>query len=676
LDTIDEYRGFKLDPFQTEAIKHINHGESVVVTAPTGTGKTLVADYVIENSFRQGKRVIYTAPIKALSNQKFKEFKRLLGEEHVGILTGDIVINPQASVLIMTTEIFRNILHTEVDRVSDVAYVIFDEIHYIDDPSRGSVWEESLIFMPPHMRFLGLSATIPNVDELANWIKAVQNRPVHVVYHNKRAVPLEHHFFEKKLGITTREKVLKRAKRISNRRSEFSTNHLNLLEEILPEYSPILFFTFSRRRCETHAHEAASIYDLVEPRLKKEINEVIDSYIDKYKSAGVDRLDTLRPLLLKGIGYHHAGMLPILKDIVEELFETRKLKLLYCTETFAVGLNFPCKTVCFDSVSKWDGVVFRPLKNREYFQMAGRAGRRGMDERGYVFSIVNFNYFSPKDMPSFKEEDVEPLKSKFFLSYNSVLNMVKRYTQEEIISILSKNFASFQAEQAKKAIYSSLKSLRRFNEEKMSYKAAKKIRRQRAKLNAALHNVAGAERFHEEFEAKKMLLEGINYLEEGKVTSRGEFASWINGQELLVTELFFKGLFHDLSEDQVNALAVAIGYEPRRLEMYPSSFPFNIRPVLDSLVLINKMETAYLGYDFTRFYPHMATAAMHWSMGASLGEVLTKTQADEGDLIYALRRGIDILRQIRQAAKEDALLRAKLARCIEKLDRDEVSILL
>lgn len=170
------YRGFTLDPFQEQAVDFIDQNKSVLVAAPTGVGKTLIADYIIEKIFREGGRVVYTAPIKALSNQKYREFKALVGPEAMGILTGDIVVNPDAPILIMTTEIFRNMLQEDPERVSDVRYVIFDEIHYIDDPERGSVWEESLIFMPPSMRFLGLSATIPNVDELASWIEEVQDQ--------------------------------------------------------------------------------------------------------------------------------------------------------------------------------------------------------------------------------------------------------------------------------------------------------------------------------------------------------------------------------------------------------------------------------------------------------------------------------------------------------------------
>src|SRR5690606_39082602 len=211
------YRGFRLDPFQREAIGYIMQGLSVLVSAPTGTGKTLIADFLIEQEHRAGRQVVYTAPIKALSNQKFKEFKALLGEDAVGILTGDVVLNPTAPVLIMTTEIFRNLLHLEPERVAHVRYCIFDEIHYIDDPARGRVWEDCLIFMPPDMRFLGLSGTIPNLDELADWTRSLQGDTVEVVRHFKRAVPLRHGLFEVTLGLTTLDRLERRYRRYARR---------------------------------------------------------------------------------------------------------------------------------------------------------------------------------------------------------------------------------------------------------------------------------------------------------------------------------------------------------------------------------------------------------------------------------------------------------------------------
>src|SRR5690606_28327501 len=263
---------------------------------------------------RRGRKVVYTAPLKALSNQKVKEFKALLGEEQVGILTGDVVLRPDAPVMIMTTEIFRNLLHLEPHRVADVGYCIFDEIHYIDDPARGSVWEECLIFMPPDMRFLGLSATIPNLDELADWIRSLQGDTVEVVRHFKRAVPLRHGLFEVTLGLTTLDRLERRYRRYARRLRlggrdralrELSfprTTHLDLVAELNPDYLPCLFFSFSRRRCEVYARELAEKEDFLNAQEKERVAAVVEKHAQRYGAAGTRRLKGLQQLLQKGIG--------------------------------------------------------------------------------------------------------------------------------------------------------------------------------------------------------------------------------------------------------------------------------------------------------------------------------------------------------------------------------------
>lgn len=683
-----------LDEFQIEAIQGIQAGDSVLVSAPTGTGKTLVADFLIEKTFHANKRSIYTAPIKALSNQKFKEFKRHLGEENVGILTGDVVIQPDAPVLIMTTEIFRNLLHTDRDRLSDVAYVIFDEIHYIDDPARGSVWEESLIFMPHEMRFLGLSATIPNVSELADWVSTVQGNRVRIVLHHERAVPLQHYVFERSMGLTSRDQLMKRHKRMAKRlgtdrqgriagRQE-PTRHMDLVAELVPKFLPCLFFTFSRKRCELNAQEAAERYDLINDGERKAVQKIIEEQVARYPASSARRLDDIAPLLLRGIAYHHAGMLPLIKDIVEALFEAQLVRLLYCTETFAVGLNFPCRSVGFDSATKWDGTTFRSLSNREYFQMAGRAGRRGMDESGHVFTVVNLNFFSAREFPSMREDQVEPLRSRFNLSYNTVINLIRNYSDQEIRAVLEKNFASYQSrvqgDRLREQLAATEAELAREGESKgrgRGNRHARRLSRRRAALQRALKRLPGAETFHSEFEAKRTLLEALDYLDEaGRPTARGIFAAHINGHELLISELFFEGVFHDWSEDDLNALAASIDHEPRKGETRPSRHPFDASPIFRAIKLIREMELTFLGYSELEFNDHVGHAALAWSRGKSFTDVLGMSQLDEGDVVYAFRRSIDVLRQVRNAAREDNVLAAKLSDCIARMDRDEVSILL
>ena len=735
------YRGFVLDPFQQEAVAKIDENMSVLVAAPTGVGKTLVADYVIEKIYKSGGRVIYTAPIKALSNQKFKEFKAHVGEEAVGILTGDVVINPDAPILIMTTEIFRNMLQEDVERVKDVRYVIFDEIHYIDDPQRGSVWEESLIFMPGFMRFLGLSATIPNVDQLAGWIESVQGRPVAVIKHYERVVPLKHSLFERSLGFTTIGKIKRKYSsflalpRHLQRTSDTvsPTTHLDLIERIKDGYLPCLFFTFSRRKCEASALELGDNFNFLDEEQAQEVQAVITEVAQRYPSIESERWPALRRLLLRGIAYHHAGMLPVLKDIVEELFTKRLIQVLYCTETFAVGLNFPCRTVCFDSSTKWDGVSFRPLTNREYFQMAGRAGRRGIDTVGYVFTIADLSYFDPTQFPSMNENEIEPLQSQFSLTYNSVVNLIRNYDQETIYRILGQNFATYQAfaerdaiqiqmemvleelarygppvfdsllrkkqdleirlaaerhGKGKRRLKSQLRSLeKRFDRLEQEFctgkgprtcrKELRIFRRLLRRYERLLERERGLDprdRYIQEFHDKQALLSALGYLEGDRLTAAGELAGRIHGHELLVVEMFMEGLFHSYSPAELNAVCVSIGYEPRKNEVR-LKHRIDMGPVQKIYHFLTKMEERFLGYSTVQFNDHVAALAYRWTQGESFGDILQDSPIDEGDLVFSFRRGIDLLRQVRNAVLEDdPILSGKLKECIAKMDRDEVSI--
>lgn len=736
------YRGFTLDPFQEQAVDFIDQNKSVLVAAPTGVGKTLIADYIIEKIFREGGRVVYTAPIKALSNQKYREFKALVGPEAMGILTGDIVVNPDAPILIMTTEIFRNMLQEDPERVSDVRYVIFDEIHYIDDPERGSVWEESLIFMPPSMRFLGLSATIPNVDELASWIEEVQGSDVEVVTHSERIVPLKHALYERSLGFTTMGRLQKKHRRLMSESTDGrpdvpATTHLDLVDAIKDQYLPCLFFTFSRRKCESNALELSEAQDFLDKAQKAQVQAIIDEVLERYPNVESGRWPHLRRLLLKGIAYHHAGMLPVLKDIVEELFTQRLIQVLYCTETFAVGLNFPCKTVCFDSSTKWDGVTFRPISNREYFQMAGRAGRRGIDEEGYVFTVVDLNYFDAGEFPSMKEDEVEPLQSQFALTYNSILNLVKNYNEQDIHRILGQNFATYQASAERQGVLVQIEMLKdelaRYEQHLRGRDGLARLIRKKSELERRLANtynrrakkgmkrdlraliqridsaffreypgqqrsalrrehrkfrrkIAAYERlmlreealdphkkYIQEFFDKKAFLEALGYLENDELTTAGLLASQIHGNELLITEMFMEGLFQAYTPPELNAALVSVGYEPRKNE-FRIKHRLDFSPIIRIWHSLMKMEQRMVGYSTVQFNDHVAALAYRWSNGESFTKLLEDSSVDEGDLVFAFRRGIDLLRQVRNATTEDAHLNGKLRECIELMDRDEVSI--
>ncbi|HEY8498051.1 MAG TPA: DEAD/DEAH box helicase [Limnochordales bacterium] len=694
----DTYRGFRLDPFQQEAMAALAAGLSTLVVAPTGTGKTLVADYLIEQTYRQGRRVVYTAPIKALSNQKFKEFKRLLGPDAVGILTGDVVINPDAPVAIMTTEVFRNLLHLEARRLEGVAWVIFDEIHYIDDPERGSVWEESLLFLPPDVQFLGLSATIPNADELADWLEAVQGRRVHVVVSRERAVPLEHHLYEPSLGLTGRARLERHARRLEargglwprgrriegfGRRLRYPpVDPLALLELVGEDRLPALFFFFSRRLTETYARELAARRDYLPPEAKEEVRRVVAEVLAPYPPGAAARAEQLLGLWERGVAFHHAGLLPAVKDAVEELFERRLLRVLFCTETFAVGVNFPCRTVLFGTLRKYDGVEYRPLTNREYFQMAGRAGRRGIDERGYVYAAVDLNEIPIDELPSLEEADVEPLRSQFVLSYNTVLNLLSRFEPDQAREVIRRNFAAFQAQASRRRLEREIAALERRLQELTgagrSAKAIRKTRRALGRLREELAVHPGPEQFAQAFDRRRAVLAELDYLrDDGRVlTSRGELARHIHVQELLVTELLADGFLRRLDPAQLLALAVAVDYEPRRSEYLPREVPFPLGPVLRVARAISDVELRHLGYATVRFGAHLARAVVAWAQGADLDQCLALTAVDEGDFVFAIRRGIDLLRQIRTAAAGDPFLEAAVAEAIRAADRDEVAIVL
>ena len=454
------YKGLQLDRFQEEAIAAINRDISVIVTAPTGAGKTVIAEYAVEKCLEENRRVIYTAPIKALSNQKYRDFYAEYGDK-IGIVTGDVVLNPHAQVLLMTTEIFRNTIFDDIERLQDVSYVIFDEIHYINDIERGTVWEESLIFAPQHIKFICLSATIPNINPFAEWMQSVRDVEIKVVEELKRPVPLEHHLYFKDYGIGTvkhirqlrdrahqdalkREYDLPNNKRVKALPSDFTETRLipHLQDE---KQLPCLYFCFSRKGCEGNAAGLAfgSQIQLLTKRQSAEILKQFDELCVLFDIVEEKNITAFRKLLSRGIAYHHAGMLPTLKEVVERLFTSGLIQLLFTTETFAVGINMPACSVVFDSLEKYDGIGFRYLKAREYHQMAGRAGRRGIDTIGYVYSQIVPAYADEREIKSVVTDKVEPIESQFNLSYSSILNLYDKYG-DDIYDVYTMSLSNHQ----------------------------------------------------------------------------------------------------------------------------------------------------------------------------------------------------------------------------------------
>ncbi|XP_072272535.1 exosome RNA helicase MTR4 isoform X1 [Pyxicephalus adspersus] len=499
---------FILDPFQREALLCIDNNQSVLVSAHTSAGKTVCAEYAIALALREKQRVIFTSPIKALSNQKYREMYEEFSD--VGLMTGDVTINPTASCLVMTTEILRSMLYRGSEVMREVAWVIFDEIHYMRDSERGVVWEETIILLPDNVHYVFLSATIPNARQFAEWICHLHKQPCHVVYTDYRPTPLQHYIFPaggdglhlvvdengdfREDNFNTAMQVLRDAGEASKgdqkgRKggTKGPSNVFKIVKMIMERnFQPVIIFSFSKKDCEAYALQMSKL-DFNSDEEKKMVEEVFNNAIDclSDEDKKLPQVEHVLPLLKRGIGIHHGGLLPILKETIEILFSEGLLKALFATETFAMGINMPARTVLFTNARKFDGKDFRWITSGEYIQMSGRAGRRGMDDRGIVILMVD-EKMSPTVGKQLLKGSADPLNSAFHLTYNMVLNLLR---VEEINPeyMLEKSFYQFQhyraipgvAEKVKK-LEEQYNSIQIPNEE--SVVTYYKIRQQLAKL--------------------------------------------------------------------------------------------------------------------------------------------------------------------------------------------------
>lgn len=507
---------FELDTFQKEAVYHLENGDSVFVAAHTSAGKTVVAEYAIALAAKHMTKAIYTSPIKALSNQKYRDFRTEFDD--VGILTGDVQINPEASCLIMTTEILRSMLYRGADLIRDVEFVIFDEVHYVNDLERGVVWEEVIIMLPEHVTLILLSATVPNTREFASWVGRTKKKDIYVISTHKRPVPLEHYLWAGKSkhkivdsnkrfleigwkeaddilsgkdkakakkeaeaqaqstqakasapqgrgrgqpvnarggrgggrGSSQRGGALQRGRgqgrgQQSNRgtgniartgrgggrtsAAQDRNTWVHLVSHLRQEdLLPGCVFVFSKKRCEENA-DSLSNQDFNNASEKSLTHMFIEKSLTRLKPEDrtLPQILRLRELLSRGIAVHHGGLLPIMKEVVEILFARSLVKVLFATETFAMGLNLPTRTVVFSGFRKHDGKSFRDLLPGEYTQMAGRAGRRGLDTVGYVI-VTNSGKDEAPPAAALKQMilgDPTKLRSQFRLTYNMILNLLR-----------------------------------------------------------------------------------------------------------------------------------------------------------------------------------------------------------------------------------------------------------
>ena len=463
---------YVLDQFQIDAISDIKGNNNVLVVAPTGSGKTLIAEKSIDFYLEKNKNIFYTTPIKALSNQKYNDFKK--AGVDVGLLTGDRTIDKDKNLIIATTEILRNMIFSKDKKLENTGLIILDEVHYLGDTERGTTWEEILIHADLGIKFLCLSATVKNKNEFLEWIVSLRG-PTSLIQNNQRPVPLEISL------ITTNKlsnsiKILKSTnKKKDNNNSKLSKLTQNVKKPSLDEQvnfledqwlTPCIFFHFSRERVESKARQLANNRKVVDDHklIRDKFYEIFDDL--DLSDHSLLNLDEHLWMWSRGVAFHHAGLAPIVKEFIEFLFLNKYINFLFATETLALGINMPAKSIYLDRLNKYDGIKSRLISRSEFLQLTGRAGRRGIDDKGYAFLSFDKN-INPEWYSNLFTLESSNLNSAFSINYFSILNLLNIYSADDCIEILNKSFFAFQnsfnIDSLKNAFNSKLKVLEDIN---------------------------------------------------------------------------------------------------------------------------------------------------------------------------------------------------------------------
>jgi superfamily II RNA helicase len=550
--------GFGLDPFQVDAIDAVDEGVNVLVSAPTGSGKTLIANYAIARVLERNERAFYTTPLKALSNQKYKELCELYGENRVGLLTGDTSVNRNAEVIVMTTEVLRNMLLTQSDQLTTLGLVVLDEVHYLQDPFRGGVWEEVLILTPSAVRFVALSATIGNARFLGDWFEEVRG-PTSVIIEQTRPIQLHNHLAIVRRGqpmadivdLLDGTRLSDESRRIENMvkatrrfrpgpkwkgpkssappppfRSPRRSELLQALER--DDLLPVIVFIFSRAACDDAVHQCRRDGLLfTTPEERREIEVIAESRLlgfsrdDLHALEYEDFIESLR----RGLAMHHAGMVPAFREIVEACFERNLLAVVFATETLALGVNMPARSVALEKFSKFSDAGRKFLTSGEFSQMTGRAGRRGLDDEGHA--IVCFaNEVALSDVARVALAPPSDLHSSFRPTYNFTANLINHFEFETALEVVQRSFAQFETD----------------------------------------HRPSGTKRpLGEQMVARHHVLEELGYASGWKLNQQGQLLRSIYHEcDLLIAESLNAGVFEGLDAAQLAGVLSCFVFESKR----------------------------------------------------------------------------------------------------------------
>jgi ATP-dependent RNA helicase HelY len=693
---------YRFDHFQLDAMRALARGSSVLVAAPTGTGKTVIAEFGIfltrqaraygadrsaDHRPRAPLRAIYTTPIKALSNQKYRDFRAIYGDE-VGLLTGDVVLNPGGSVLVMTTEVLRNMLVQREQKLDDVGVIVFDEVHYVGDKERGTAWEEAILLAPQGVPLVCLSATVPNADEIAAWLRSARG-DLECIFHDERAVPLEHRYFVQSKAHLVVDAHGKRRNWFRGIGGELASRYRrgpprlvgrepldrNALPEAEPwqvvkyledgELTPAIYFMFSRRACEQAAESCLALRIVPGGNdLARQARARLSDLPPEDRS--LRQVGLLLRLLPRGVAVHHAGLLPAIKVLVEDFFAAGRLRAVFATDTLALGINMPARTVVIAEMTKWDGEQHRLLSPNEYRQMTGRAGRRGIDVRG-VSLILYSPWLAFESAMEVVKGKLLPLESAFAPHYSTAVNLWHRPEDRELLADLyARSLRRFQHDSLLEAL------TREFEELEDELEAVRRADRPAARSDdpAALRlgrQLARVEqdlllaRRQASYEARTLvdglarMLERYGYVAVDRPGRKAAPLRHIfDTNALTLAELLTNGVLDGLPPAELAELLSWFAYDREgRLRWLPVTR--RLDRLHGDVLRLNAEIVAHerrLGLEISRpLNEDFRGLALAWAEGRTLAEIAYRARLAEGDLVGVLQKTLDLLGQLRKAAE-------------------------